>query len=228
MANFSMNLKGIDAVSTVQHALPGGEIYEVTLDSVKFTKVPNKENESNPHQTLKIRFSNAEGYFEETIWAPKEGDLERKTSKNGKPMASNFETFCLKLAHFGTQLSPKGYEKFIGKSFDLPEKFEEMCNYFEKIMAPAIGKTTHIKLSTRRVKNSFYGCLPFFTRIDDTNKAIVSSNFLGDNLAFSSYELDQIKAVRNSAPTNMGSIKSDETASASDVNAVEEDLDFDL
>lgn len=218
------NTKG---TSTIQPKLKGNEIHDVVFKGVTFTTFKNKKDENDPYKVMKIRFENEDGYFEHTVFAPKEGDDVRPSNeRNGvtKESPSNLERLQFLMAHIGEQLSPTNYEKFKTLSWDLPTDFEKMVKTFQKATACAEGKKTKLKLIQN---NKGEAQLPFFVNLSKEGEPFISNNFLGEKVFFTDYEIKKMEDAKNAKPTDM---EGDGLASDSFGGEVagNEDLNFNL
>lgn len=77
-----LNLTNKSGISTQKPMLKPWAIHDVILKSVEYSEFAKKDDPSQEFKTMKIRFENETGYFEETIFCPKDGDDVRKKSVN--------------------------------------------------------------------------------------------------------------------------------------------------
>lgn len=220
------SLKNTKGTSTTMPRLKGNEIHTVVFKGVTYNTFKGKKDESAVYQVMKIRFENKDGYYEETVFAPKENDDKRITNTfNGveRESPSNLEKLIFLMAHIGEQLAPKEYEKFKEQSFDLPADFKKMVELFAKVVQPFVGKTTKLKLINNKKGESQ---LPFFVNLNKAGEAYISNNFLGENVFFTDYEVKQMKA-KETKPSNMDAITADGESEAGDI-ASDVDLDFEV
>lgn len=212
--------------SSAQPRLKGNNIHEVIFKGITYAEFKNKNDEANPYKVMKVSFVNEDGVYEETIFAPKEGDDVRGTAKgSGKEMPSNLERFRFTLAHIGEQLAPANYEKFKGMAFDLPSEFKKLVETFGKVVAPAINKKTKLKLVANKKGEA---TLPFFVNLSKDGTAFVSNNWLGEKVFFSDYEVDQMNKQATAKPSAMNDTVEDGISEGVDSSAVNTDLDFDV
>lgn len=219
---------GKDTVGTssAQPRLKANTIHEVIFKGVSYAELKNKNDESNPYKVMKVLFANEDGVYEETLFAPKEGDDVRSSSKDtGKERPSNLERFKFTLAHIGEQLAPANYEKFKGMAFNLPEEFKKLVETFAKVVTPAVNKKTKLKLVANK-KNE--ATLPFFVNLSKDGTAFVSNNWLGDKVFFSDYEVDQMSKQTVAKPSAMNDIVEDGVAEDATTSGANSDLDFDV
>lgn len=198
------NLQNTQAISTNLPRLKGWEIHEVTLKKVEYKEIDGKKDPSQKYQMINVRFENANGFYEENLFAPKQTDVTRKVTSDGREMVSNFENFQYTIAHLAQTLSPTNYEKLKGLTFDFSttEGFKKFADAFVKVMTPAIGKITNLKLITNK-KGEVR--LPYFVALNKEGVAFIASNFVGPStsLFFSSYEETTRLRQANAKPTVM-------------------------
>lgn len=212
MMNF--DLSNTSGTSTMQPKLSAWEIHDVVLKSIKYDEFAGKKDPSAVYKTLKVRFENENGYHEETVFMPKEGDEKRMSTQFGES-PSPFERFKFFLAHLGEQLSPDKYNEFKGKKYNLPAESKKLAEDFIEIMTPAIGKATKLKLIGNKKGES---CLPYFVSINKNGDAYLSNNFLGNKVFFTSAEERMQKNINKAVPTQMEDKPETENV----------DLDFDI
>lgn len=212
--------------SSAQPKLKANEIHDVIFKGVEYSEFKNKKDEANPYKVMKIKFANEDGVYEETIFAPKEGDDVRQAAKNsGKEMPSPLERFKFTLAHIGEQLAPANYEKFKGMAFDLPSEFKKLVDTFAKVVAPAVNKKTKLKLIANSKGEP---ALPYFVNLSKEGEAYVSNNWLGDKVFFSPYEIEQMEKKKNAKPSAMNDSVNDSIMDGDAASAENVDLEFDV
>lgn len=217
--------KNVKGTSTAQPKLKPNEIHEVIFKGVTYAEFKNKKDESAPYQVMRVSFASEDGVYEETIFAPKEGDEVRKATKTGKEMPSNLERFKFTLAHIGEQLAPANYEKFKGLVFDLPEEFKKLVETFAKVTAPAVNKKTKLKLV---MNNKQEASLPFFLNLSKEGEPYVSNNWLGDKVFFSDFEIEQMAKQQKAKPTDMNDAVEDGITESTAGTSANSDLEFEV
>lgn len=224
----TLNLSSTKGTSNNQPKLKPWEIHEVIFKGIVYSEFKNKNDEANPYQVMKITFGNENGIYEETVFAPKDGDEVRRTNTvKGveKESPSNYERFRFLLAHIGEQLAPKNYEKFKGMTFSLPDEFKKLVETFAKVVAPAVDKSTKLKLIANKKGEA---CLPFFVNLNKEGEAYISNNFLGEKAFFSEYELTSMEKQKSAKPTDMSSASTDDLSAGETAATNNGDLDFDV
>lgn len=197
-----------------------------TINDVKFNGVEYKSGESSEGrkwQAIQFKFKGDNGTFEHMVFCPGDKGDERVTgTTNGREweLPSQLETLTHTLAHVLSVLNPKGLEKLSGIELDLPKDFEKLYQYVKKVLDPKIGEETKLKLIAN---NKGYAAIPNFININrDTKEAYVSNNWLGENVAFTSYELTKKEQSEKTKPTKMDSIVPEVNSS----DNVDEDWDI--
>lgn len=217
MATFNLTNTNVATVNRLQP----WTINEVVLKGVELKTGTTKDG--SEWKAMQVKFAGDAGIFEPMFFCPKEGGDERPTgTTNGRTwvLPSQMEQLALTIAHIVGTLAQPNFEKLQKVSLDLPKDFEKLVDLVKKALAPAINKTTHIKLIGDK---RGYAAVPNFTRVVD-DVAKISNNWLGDNLAFSAYEIQAKEKAAKTKPTEI------KEAAASDIDEVADnsDLDFDI
>lgn len=201
-------------VAKVQRRLKPWDIYTVKFDGAKVEDVKGTKDPSMTYRILKVRFSNDEGYYEESIFFPKDGDEVRPTSKiknkDGKEVEierpSSLENTEMFIAQVSAVLNPEMFKKLQQHAAEGKFKdFDNVAKFFaENICKPVIGTTTNLKLIGKKDKDgNIQPRLPYFTNINKQGELYLADNFLGDKLFFSDYEEKQRKEYLTAKPTDM-------------------------
>lgn len=215
------------ATSNIQRRLTPWGIYNVKFAGAKKETVSGKKDVNATYDILKVRFEGEDGYYEESIFYPKEGDDKRPTytSKDGHEYegASSFERTMTFIAQVARVLNPKGFEKMQEASTKF-KSFDDVVKAFIAITDPAKGKETHLKLVGRTQNGNVVAALPKFVAVNKNGELFTSDNFIGDNLFFTAYEESRKKAAENAKPTDMDSLNN----TFEEMNQPSEDkIDFD-
>lgn len=194
------------------------DTYEVKFVEAKYDTLVGKkdENKGQVYELLVVRFEGEEGYYEERIFNPGEkgNDRYENTNKEGHKYysASPMERLRIFIAQMLTVLNPDGMKKMVELAPKVAS-FKQLCDVFAKLMEPAKGKTTHIKLCGRlNSQNRWEPCLPKFAGVTKNGELFTADNFIGDKLFFSPYEEERRKEYLNAKPTNMDSVEAPVTA----------------
>ena len=199
-----------------------------TISNVKFNGVELREGTSqsgNDWKAIQFKFKGDNGTFEHMVFCPGEkGDERMSGTSNGRDweLPSQLEQLIHTLAHVLGVLNPEGFEKLKGIELDLPKDFNKLFQYVKKVLDPKIGTETQLKVIGN---NKGYASVPNFININrDTKESYISNNWLGENLAFSTYELQQKEKANKAKPTNMSTTGSESEDIASD--NVDDDWDI--
>ena len=201
----NFNLSNTQATSSSMPRLKPYEIHRVAFKDIKVERIQGKKDPDAVYEILKVRFENKEGYYEESIFFPKESDLKRPTRQNKEghevEMPCNFERTMTFIAQLGTVIAPEEYGKMKGVSF---KSFNELCEALIKILKPKIGTETNLKLIGKTDKDGNYvPCLPYFVALNKQGECFTSDNFIGDKVFFSPYEEKRKEEMSKKKPTDM-------------------------
>lgn len=230
MSEFNFgSLATTQATSNVQQRLKPWGIYPVKFAGARKETINGKKDPSAVYDILKVRFEGEEGYYEESIFYPKEGDDQRPTytNKDGHEYqgASPFDRTMTFIAQVAEVLNPEGFKKMQAASA-MFKSFDDVVKAFIKITDPAKGKETNLKLVGRTQNGSVVAGLPKFVAINKNGEKFTCDNFIGDKLFFSAYEESKKAEYANAKPTDMSSANSSIAADVDGVSAGSEDIDF--
>lgn len=175
-------------------------ISKVALKSVELKTGTSQEGRD--WKAIQFNFEGDDGIFEYKVFCPGDkGDERTVGTTNGKDweLPSALEQLQFSIAHICTALAPEEFKKLQGIELDLPKDFEKLAKAVNQVLAKAIGVDTNIKLVGN---NKGYADVPKFVNIYRTSKeAFISNKWLGENLAFTPYEVQQMTKAKNSTPT---------------------------
>lgn len=219
----------LDAVASGNRRLAPWGIYKVKFMGAKKDSITGKKDPTKTYDVLKIRFEGEDGYYEESVFYPSDDQFfERRTFTNRDggeyQMPSNWERVQTMIAQLGTVLNKEGFEKYQAASRKGAFKsFDDVVKGFVKIMVPAEGKETNLKLVGHTDKNGNVNAqLPRFVAINKEGKLFVSDNFVGDKLYFSAYEERQKANMENAKPTQMADdLGIDKTEEKDDLDGID-------
>ena len=240
--SFSFNTTAGASQSTTRPRLAGNEIYTVKFDGCEIQDIKGVKEPDKTYKVLKLKFSNSEGTYEHTIFEPRQEDFTRGeneyTTKEGKkekiPQPSGVENIMLLFKHAIDSINPT-----IAKQIDEGSKnlgaanWDALRELVAKILNAGKGATIQIKL----LKNSkgeaiFPGYFSGLTKPDPVSgvsKAYIRNNFIGEKLAFSTYESQRIANESNAKPARVNSFAGgSEMGMVSANQSNSNDLDFDL
>lgn len=217
----SFNLSGVSG-SAIQRLRPWG-IYEVTFKGIE--PIKGKSKEGKDWQAIKLKFASDQGIFEPMLFCPGEGGDVRPSGKTGDrewTMPSPLESFMYGIAHVGEKLGKEDmWKKMQGVAYTLPEDFDKIVKNLTQVISGSVNKTTSIKLVG---DSRGYAAIPQYVGLSKDGSAFISNNWLGDNLAFSTYEVNQMNKQKNAKPS-----KVDETTEKEvDSSEGNDDLNYDL
>lgn len=227
MSNFDFgSLATTQATSSVQQRLKPWEIHTVKFAGAHIESITGKKDPNATYTILKVRFEGEDGYYEESIFYPKDDDAKRPVyqNKDGHDYegASAFERTMTFIAQVAEVLNPEGFKKMQAASSKF-KSFDDVAKAFIKITDSAKGKETKLKLVGGTQNGSVVPRLPKFVAVNKNGEKFTCDNFIGDKLFFSSYEEQKIKEYKNAKPTSMPSIETDSFSG----NKGSEDIDFD-
>ena len=215
MLDFSIN-SSVSAVSNSIKQLAPFAIYDVKYEKSEIVEFDGKKDPSQHYKMLRVRFSNADGYYEETIFFPTPADGEPKEYERPdgtkQKFPSNWDRIKFFMAQVMTVLNPEGYKKFCEASSKFKD-FEMMANAFIKVLEPAMGKETKLKLMGRTDESgNVHATLPKFLSYNRDGQLYISTNFIGDRVFFSTYEEGLVQKFKNAKPTAMPDLAADPLA----------------
>lgn len=224
---FDFNLSGVQATSSTQKRLAPWAIYPVEFKGCRKESVAGKKDPTATYDILKVRFEGEDGYYEESIFYPKDSDAERPTytSKDGHEYqgASNWERTKFFVVQLITVLcGEEGMKKFQEVSTKF-KSFDDLVTVLVKMTTPKIGTKTNLKLVGRTRENVVEPVLPKFVAVNKDGEAFCSDNFIGDKLFFSNYEKQRIDEYNRAVPTDMGKVDTAVSADNSDMSGIDFD-----
>lgn len=198
------SLASTEAVSNKQPMLEPWGIYDVKFAGATKDTVQGVKDPSQTYQILRIKFENADGYYEQSLFYPKDGDDKRPTytAADGHEYqgASSFERTMSFIAQVASVLNPEGYKKMQAASSKF-KSFDNVADAFIKIMTPVIGKETKLKVCGRNVDGRVLPTIGKFLGVNKKGELFVSDNFIGNRVFFSSYETKRMNEYKNAKPT---------------------------
>jgi len=191
-----------------QYLRPFG-IYKVNLTKIEKTELKGSKDPNATYPIIALEFTGCgddHGIFTTNVFIPTtQEDMERKTlaNKNGheSQVPSRFEDFQFTLMQIVHALNPAGEEKIKENA----SKIKSIDQFIDLIIKAVTGKEkveTSIKLTGRNNNGTWYAAIPRACGINKSGE-IFPVNFIGENLAFSNYELSQMKMYQNAKLTNM-------------------------
>ena len=94
--NFNFNEAANISQNTSRRPLEGNQIHAVKFDGVEIKDMEGKQahNAGVIYQLLELKFSNEDGYFTHSIFAPKDEDFKDRETQYG-PNPSNVKSMML-------------------------------------------------------------------------------------------------------------------------------------
>lgn len=214
-------------VSSSLPMLKAYEIHDVTFDGVTYGKVQGRKDPNAEYETIKFEFKNSDGHFPITFFAPKPGDEKRgtRTNSNGheSETPSALERFQKGIGHIMASIQPDALKQLVGKNVS----FETLGKFLEKATASKKGAVqTKLKLIA---DSKGRPAIPYFLNVfRPGEEAVITNNFVGDNLYFTEYELRKAEEFKNQAPTNMASTSASAPVDNISTGGSEDGFDFDM
>lgn len=230
MSEFNFgSLATTQATSNVQQRLKPWGIYPVKFAGARKETIQGKKDPSATYEILKVRFDGEDGYYEESIFYPKDGDDQRPTytSKDGHEYqgASSFDRTMTFIAQVAEVLNPEGFKKMQETSSKF-KSFDDVVKAFITITDKVKGKETKLKLVGRTQNGNVVAALPKFVAVNKNGEKFTCDNFLGDKLFFSAYEETKKAEYLNAKPTEMSNSDSTMATNVDGVSGGSEDIDF--
>jgi hypothetical protein len=231
MSTFNFgSLATTQAVSNAVARLKPWNIYPVKFAGARKETIKGKKDPNAVYEILKVRFEGKEGYYEESIFFPKDGDDVRPvyTNKEGHEYqgASSFDRTMTFIAQVASVLNPEGFKKMQVASSKF-KSFDDVATAFIRITDSVKGKETNLKLTGRTQNGTIVPCLPKFVAINKQGERFTCDNFIGDNLYYSAYEESKRSEYINAQPTNMSTVKESPVNTSETSEEKEDDIDFD-
>lgn len=204
---FDFSINNVQATSSSKKTLNAWGIYSVEFKGCKVEEFQGRKDPSQSYKVLRTRFEGADGYYEETIFFPREEDAVRPKYQNAQghdyEVPSAWERTKYFIAQLATVINPEGFKKMQEMSSKF-KGFEDMCNALITITNPKIGMQTNLKLIGKTKQDgTVTAVLPKFVAINKEGTLFVSDNFIGENLFFTPYEEGKRAQFLNATPTVM-------------------------
>lgn len=206
MGNFIYS--GENAVGDVKRMLEPFQIHNVTFVGAEFNEIQGKADPNMKYKAIVFKFENENGFYNETIFEPKENDFARRENEyNGNKFMnpSNWEVSNTIINNILGTLNPEGAETLAKKSKDI-KSFDMLAKAVCKLLEGAKGKETQIKLMGRTNKNG--RVIPMAPNVCGINKSgefyvNKAQVLIGQNLFFTDKEEKTRQKFLNVQPTQM-------------------------
>ncbi len=193
------------AQANVITQLPGNAIHTVKWMGAEAKDIEPK-NGGDKMKLLVLKFKNADGVFEETIFEGKPGDDKRVVNQWKYESPSAVEETMFKIKHLIAALNPKVAEHIEKKGFAVTS-WDELRAFVVKHTTQQIGTETQIKIFSRTdskgvVRTNFPS---FVLSISKAGELYPKTNFIGAKLAFTAKEQEKINNATSGKPSDMSS-----------------------
>jgi len=223
------SLATTQATSNIQQRLKPWGIYDVKFSGARKETIKGRKDPDATYDILKVRFDSDNGFYEESIFYPKDGDDKRPVyvSKDGHEYlgASSFDRTMTFIAQVAEVLNPEGFKK-MQKASSVFKSFDDVVKAFIAVTNPVKGKETKLKLVGRNQNGSIVASLPKFVAINKDGEKFTCDNFIGDKLFFSAYEESKKAEYENAKPTPMPDKQTDPLTNTDEPGYGSEDIDF--
>lgn len=195
--NFNFN-QVQNSQSTVRKQLEGNAIHEVVFDGCEVKDFAGVQDPTKQFHNLDIKFSNDNGVFVHTLWEPKDSDYQDRQTAFG-PSPSNYLTMMYLIKHLIDTANPE-----LAAQINSGEKqlnftsWDQLRKFVVEATAPFVGKSTKIKLLKNNKGEAIF---PYFANYDRNGRFYMSTNFIGDNIFWTSKELNKMQAAAEAKPT---------------------------
>ena len=230
----NFNFGGFENSSAINNSkvLKPWGIYDVTFNGIEKAELKGKQDPNSSYATIKISFSGEEGTFSKNLFIPsRPEDNERREYENQdgskRKYASAFEEFKWRLLQLAQVVNPTGFTK-LQKLAPKIKTMDQFIDLIFKVINEGKGVKTKLKLIGSNRSGSVYADIPRVAAINHSDELFIGNNFVGDKVAFSSYEAQQAAAYQAAKPTEMpknDSLKTDSLKVEED-NGISDDLDF--
>ena len=161
------------------------------------------------------------GVFTTNLFIPNSPqDMERPTFQNANghdyQRPSRFENFQFTLMQIVHALNPTGEEKIKANA----SKIKTIDQFIDLVIKALNGKDkveTNLKLVGRNNNGTVYASLPNACGLNKAGE-VFPVNFIGDNLFFTNYELQQQKSFQSAKPTNMDNVDNPDSNDGDDLD----------
>lgn len=232
--SFSFSTTAGASQGALTKRLEGNAIYTVKFDGCEIVDIKGVKDPTQEYKIIKLKFSNELGTYEHPIFEPKKEDFTRtekpytdKTTGEQKviPQPSGVESMMLFFKHAIDAINPT-----IGAAIDAGTKNLGAANWsaLRLLVAEILDKGKGTSVEIKLIKNTKgEATLPgFFASINKEGKAYLKNNFIGKNLAFTTYEATRINTMATAKPTPAATYDAPVLSASAEVK--DDALDFDI
>lgn len=178
---------------------------DVKFDGIS-EEISGNRQDGGTWRAWDFTFTCPQGSYRERIFEPNEAGQERRKVKNANGHESEMPSDMERVLYFAAQVvdtyAPDKYDKYVAACAKI-STFDQFIALLHKIL-DGTTKTASLLLAGRNNDGTVYAALPNFVRVNSkTGESYTSERFLGDNLGFSAWELQQKKAYESARPTAM-------------------------
>ena len=209
------------------------DIYEVNLTKIEKSSLKGKDGTEYGVVTMEFKgCGDNNGVYSHNLFIPnKDADFERRVNEtSGAFYPSAFEQFQYTLMQLMQVINPKGADKIKENA----SKLKSMDQFIDLIIKGLTGKSDvkfFLKLVGRNQDGKVYSTIPNACVLGKKATAETKPspiNFVSLDkslLAFSNYELTQMKNYKNAVPTNMDKADDNPDTAGDDVDLDDISLD---
>lgn len=209
------------------------DIYEVNLTKIEKSSLKGKDGTEYGVVTMEFKgCGDNNGIYSHNLFIPnKDSDFERRVNEtSGAFYPSAFEQFQYTLMQLMQVINPKGADKIKENA----SKLKSMDQFIDLIIKGLTGKSDvkfFLKLVGRNQDGKVYSTIPNACVLGKKATAETKPspiNFVSLDkslLAFSNYELTQMKNYKNAVPTNMDKADDNPDTAGDDVDLDDISLD---
>lgn len=218
--NFGFN-ETAEVSNSNRKQLEGNLIHEVTFDGCEARDIQGVQDPSKVFKVLDIKFSNESGYFTDTVWEPRESDVQDTPNSFGGNNPSNVKQMMFKFQHLIDAVNPE-----LSKLMRLPKgnpdrkelnasTWDALRQLMVKATDPGKGTKTKIKLVNRVKKDSSgnernEAQFPsFFLSYNREGKPYMNSNFIGNGVFWTNKELTRMENAKKATPTPVSAVQNE-------------------
>ena len=222
--NFS---EGQNFLNNSKPQLKGGDIHKVIFKSATYETFEGKKDttKGQSFNVFKINFENDEGYYQETIFEPRDDDYKRRESDfNGQTIINpaRIEEIQLIVAQLVEAVNPGGMAKLAKK--DIPN-FKTLCGYITKLTEEHLNTEIELKLILDKKGKAR---LPFLATLNKEGKLYPKTNYIGKDLFFTDKEVADINKIKSATPTDTSKLLTDKESEYSSGESSIDDLNLEL
>lgn len=192
------------------------DIYTVKLTKIEKGELKGSKDPNAVYPIVTLEFTgtgDSHGIFTKNLFIPtSEEDSKRPEYENSNghkyqrpSRMENFQYTLMQLVHV---LNPAGEAKIMENASKI-KSTDQFIDLIVKALTDKDNVEIKLKLVGRNANGTTYAELPNACGLNKEGN-IFPINFIGDNLFFSNYEIEQQKKYQNAKPTDMGTVTEEE------------------